>query len=91
MNENPDWNDIFVSGTQIRLKESGRITPGRMFEAPQTVEIVEVSEVSGKDGEWPASVTIRGSKRTDHRIFTITLDNLNIREAVERGDASILE
>ena len=91
MSQERDWKDLFVPDTQIRVKEGGTITASPDFETPQTVEITEVSDMTDKDGDWPQAITFRYVPDSSNKIIETTVDNIYIREAIERGDAEILD
>jgi hypothetical protein len=90
MSNNYDWDQIFQTGRQLRLHDDGRIAAQDVYETPQTIEITEVSGTD-IDGNWPQALGLRGVTHDDDEIFETMTDNIHIREAIERGDVSVID
>ncbi|WP_120102759.1 hypothetical protein [Halonotius aquaticus] len=89
MSNNYDWDQIFQTGRQLRLHEGGEIVPGNAYETPQTIEITEVSGTDA-NGNWPQALNLRGTRKNKKTSETMT-DNIHVREAIERGDVSVID
>lgn len=91
MSESRDWKELFQPSTQIRIEKGGRITASPFFETPQIIEIVEVSEMRDKDGNWPQALTLKGIPFDEESATEVAVDNLYVRHGIEREEARILD
>ena len=88
MTEGYDWNSIFEPGTELKIASGGRICASSYFKTPQTVTIVDVSEMRDKDGDWPQALMIRGVPIAETEPRETRLDNIYVRQGIERGGAT---
>lgn len=67
-----EWSEVFTKGNELRLRNEGitGYTTGvgetaSIFDIPQTVQIVEVSSDTARDGDWPDEITLRGESNEE--------------------------
>lgn len=83
--EEYNWQEIFRRGQQIKIEEEGYICGGIVFDAPQVVEIVGTYGTD-PDGDWPLTVTLRGTLWPQGVVHEVEIDNLFVRDGIKRGD-----
>lgn len=82
-----DWAEIFTPGTILYLKEQVGAHPSSSL-----IKIVDTSDTTDSEGEWPQALTLRGRTISDEaRVDNTKIDNINIREAIERGDIEVVQ
>jgi hypothetical protein len=94
-----DWKEILSIGTELKVREGGRLTANIFYKTPQIVNIVGSSdnEIPLSDPHLPeefaglpTSVTIRGEPRQRDEPTETPVDIIHIIESIQRGDSEIL-
>ena len=95
-----DWEQILSKGTEIRLKEGGKIAANPVYRTPQTIEITGASDTKIPKGDpdlpdtfagLPASVELRGVRDTDEYYTETPTNTLYVIESLTRGDGKVVK